>query len=243
MPFEWSVWLFLALAALLAGLVRGFAGFGPAMVFMPLASITIEPWRAVVMLFFLEIVLPLPMLPRALRHCVWREVAPLTLGAALIFPIGAYFLVSIDQTALRWVLSGLALTAVAALASGWRYHRAPTPLLSAAVGGCSGGLGGLAGFYGPPIALFWLGGQGSGSIVRANILVYLAVIGLIAGLCYGAFGLLRLSVAWDALAVAPLYALGLFLGARFFGFASEPTFRRIACGLIAGAAILGLPIL
>ncbi len=242
MPFDWAVWLPLALAALVAGLVRGFAGFGPAMIFVPLASIVIEPWRAVVILFFMELVMPLPMLPRALKQCLWREVAPLTLGAALTFPVGAYFLISVDPTALRWALSVLALAVVAALASGWRYHRVPTLWLSGFVGCLSGGLGGLAGFYGPPIALFWLGGQSSGSRIRANIVVYLAAMVVVAGICYAAFGLLSYSVAWDAILVGPLYGLGIYVGVRLFGLASELTFRRIAYLLIAGAALLGLPI-
>ncbi len=242
MPFDWSVWLLLALATLLAGLVRGFSGFGQAMIFMPLASIVIEPWRAVVILLFLELFLPLPLLPRALKTCVWREVVPLTLGASLILPVGAYFLVSVDPTSLRWLLSLLTLAVVAALASGWRYKGEPSPWLSGLVGGLSGGLGGLAAYYGPPIVLFWLGGQGSSQTVRANILVFFAVIALVAGGTYAAFGLLRFSVVWDTVLIAPAYALGLFVGARLFGLASERTFRRIAYLLIAGVALIGLPI-
>src|SRR3546814_8652322 len=43
--------LWLAVAALAAGLVRGFSGFGAAMVFIPLADIVVSPQTAVPLLF------------------------------------------------------------------------------------------------------------------------------------------------------------------------------------------------
>ena len=44
-------------------------------------------------------------------------------------------------------------------------------------------------------------------------------------------------------AAGPAYGFGLWSGSRLFGRADEITFRRICYGLIAGAAILGLPLL
>ena len=41
----------------------------------------------------------------------------------------------------------------------------------------------------------------------------------------------------------PAFAAGLRLGSRLFGRAAEATFRRACFGLIAAAAVLGLPVL
>ena len=46
-----------------------------------------------------------------------------------------------------------------------------------------------------------------------------------------------------AVLIGPVYALGLFLGTHMFGLASEVLFRSICYGLIALAAVLGLPLL
>src|SRR5258708_36542058 len=89
----------LSLIAALAGAVRGFAGFGTALVFIPIASGIVPPWQAVVILFVIDSVTTLPLVPAAVRICTWREVAPLSVGAAITVPVGAYFLLTVDPTA------------------------------------------------------------------------------------------------------------------------------------------------
>ena len=65
----------LILAASLAGLVRGFTGFGTALVFMPVAGAVVPPFWALVVLVVMDSIGPLPNLPRALRDGSPREVA------------------------------------------------------------------------------------------------------------------------------------------------------------------------
>jgi len=231
----------LLLAAVSAGVVRGFSGFGSAMLFVPIASAAVEPRQAVVLLFVIDGIISVPLLPGGWRHCNWREVAPLSLGAALTVPLGGYLLVSVDPTALRWALATLALGAVAVLSSGWRYRRIPGTGLSAAVGMSSGLLGGMASFYGPPIVLFWLGGLSSGRTVRANVIVYFAAMTVVAGITYAAYGILQLAVLQQVLVLLPVYGAAVWLGARLFPHASEQVFRRIAYAVIAAAAVLSSP--
>jgi uncharacterized membrane protein YfcA len=231
----------LLLTAALAGAVRGFTGFGTALVFIPIASSILPPWQAVVILYIIDSVTTLPLVPGAVRTCTWREVAPLIIGATITVPIGAYFLLSVDPTALRWTLAALALGAVALLASGWRYHAAPGRLVSAAVGASSGFLGGLCSFWGPPIAIFWLGGQSRKEIVRANIIVFLAAMSLVAGINYAAHGLFHEGVVVLALILMPAYGCTVWLGTRLFPYVSEIAFRRIAYFIITGAAVTSVP--
>ena len=56
-------------------------------------------------------------------------------------------------------------------------------------------------------------------------------------------GVLTLTVLKLCLVVAPVYALGLFIGARLFGVADESVFRRICYALIAVAVLVSLPLL
>ena len=51
------------------------------------------------------------------------------------------------------------------------------------------------------------------------------------------------AVFWLALTGGPSYGLGLYLGSRLFGIASERTFRLASYGLIALAGFIGLPLL
>lgn len=237
-----AVFIPVALAAALAGVVRGFTGFGAALVFIPIASSIVPPWQAVVLLFLIDGVTSLPLLPDALRRCTWREVVPLVLGAAVTVPLGTHFLLSVDPTALRWALSALALVSVGVLASGWRYHRAPGPVLSAAVGTTSGFLGGLCTFWGPPIVIFWLGGQSASATVRANVIVFLTAMSVVAGVVFAAHGLFKPGLVLHAVLQMPAYGLALWIGARLFRYASEDVFRRIAYLVIVGAAISSAPV-
>lgn len=82
--FEVAGWLnlmderfaWVAAAAALAGLVRGFSGFGAAMIFVPVAGAIYEPKIAVVLLFIFDGLATAPMLVPAFRRCIWREVLP-----------------------------------------------------------------------------------------------------------------------------------------------------------------------
>lgn len=236
-----DVFVPIALTAALAGVVRGFTGFGSALIFIPIVSSIVEPWEAVILLFITDGLTSLPLVPNAIRHCTWREVVPLSLGAAVAVPVGAHFLVSVDPTALRWGLSVLALGAVAMLASGWRYQALPSSPLSAAVGVASGFLGGLCSFYGPPIVIFWLGGQSRSNTVRANVIIFFTAMTFVAGATYAAHGLFKAAVVYEALLLMPIYGFFLWVGTKLFRHASEALFRRIAYLVITGAAVSSAP--
>src|SRR5471030_2799230 len=66
--------LIAAVVAAVAGMVRGFAGFGAAMVMTPVFSALYGPEVGIVLCMLLEIVVALPLLPRAVRHVDWRVI-------------------------------------------------------------------------------------------------------------------------------------------------------------------------
>ena len=72
--------LWLALAVVVAGLVRGFSGFGSAMIIMPVASSVLSPFAALAFLTVVEFFGPLPNLSSALRVGRLRDVLRLDLG-------------------------------------------------------------------------------------------------------------------------------------------------------------------
>jgi uncharacterized membrane protein YfcA len=238
---DWS-FLGVVAAAALAGVVRGFSGFGSAMVFVPIASALYSPEQAVVLLFLTDSVVSLPLLPPAFKRCIWREVAPLTIGAALLVPVGVKLLLIADPIAMRWAISLLVLSFTGLMAGGWRYVASPSVPVTVAVGGAAGLAGGMASLYGPPVILFWLGGQQDVPTVRANILAFLGLITVVSAATYVANGMITRTSLVTAAALMPLYALGIFLGARCFGLASERAFRLLALTLCWLIALGTLPI-
>ena len=168
---------FLAAVAIaaLSGLVRGFSGFGSALIYMPLISVIYGPRIAAPTLLLIDGVCALPFALHAMPQCNWREVAPVSIAAALVLPIGAMALVVIDPLTLRWAIAASVLAALAALVSGWRYHGRPTLAASLGVGALAGFGGGAVQIGVPPLLVFWLGGANKAATVRANIMVYFIV--------------------------------------------------------------------
>src|SRR4051795_3157685 len=131
--------LIAAAVAIIAGMVRGFAGFGAAMVMTPVFSALFGPEVGIVLCMLLEIVVALPLLPRAIRHVDWRVIGLLLAAAIVGAPLGNFVLTLVAPEPMRWVISAIVLSAVAMLASGWRYSGGPPPP-GAPAGGAGGGV-------------------------------------------------------------------------------------------------------
>lgn len=235
--------LALLMMALMAGLARGFSGFGAALIFMPLASAVVGPKLAAPVLLVIDAVAAAGLIPDAWRRSDRRAVGTMTVGAVAGVPLGTAALVHLDPLAVRWMVVALVAALLALLASGWRYQGRLSVPLTVAVGAASGLFSGAAQVGGPPVVAYWLGGPAPSASVRANIVLYFAASTVLTGVSYLAGGLITRAVLVLALATGPAYALGLFLGSGLFGRASEVAFRRACLGLIALAVVLGLPAL
>ena len=235
--------MIVAAAAFAAGIVRGFSGFGTAMVFVPLSGAATNPVAALIMLQMIDTLPMVPLFVRATRKCAWREVLPIVAAATFTVPVGVYILKTADPIVLRWSLSGVILLLVLILASGWRYRKPPNLIQTFGVGALSGVGGGIAGLSGPPAILFWMAGQSNAERVRANMIIFLGCLTVVSITVLLLNGLFTTEAVVRGVALMPVYGLALWLGSRMFGMASESTFRRIAFGLIMLAAVLSVPAL
>jgi uncharacterized membrane protein YfcA len=237
---EPAMWVVVA-GALVAGLVRGFAGFGAGMIYIPIAAAAFDPRIAAGTLFIFDTIIIIPLVVRAARHVAWREILPLGLGAMIAVPAGVAVLIHVDPVPIRWGLSVAILAAVAALAGGWRYRGPERLPLSIALGGLSGFMSGLAQLAGPPVLVYWLGRDTPAQRLRANAIIFFCFTTVIAGFAYAASGLFTAEVATRSVVLLPVYGIAIYAGSRFFGSTSEATYRRIAYGLITFVALATLP--
>ena len=230
-------------AAFLAGLARGFSGFGAAMVFVPIVAATLGPVVAMPILLMTDLVTSSPLIAKAFRACSWADVRRVTVGAMIGLPVGNHILTATDPLVVRWAVTGLIGLSLVAMISGWKWQVPQTAKAAAGVGLVSGLMSGLAQIGGPPVVMYWLSAKNDPARVRANLIAYFALLMWTGLAIFAVKGLLPAKVLWLAAAAAPGYALGMVLGSKMFGLASAETFRRIAIGLVALATILGLPIL
>jgi uncharacterized protein len=230
-------------SVLVAGVARGFSGFGAALIFVPLASALLGPKTAGPILLVIDTVCAAGLLPDAARKADKKDVGAMSVGALFAVPAGVALLVHIDPVVVRWFISMTALAFLVLLMSGWRYQGKPSAPLAAGVGVVAGIFSGAAQLGGPPVVAYWLGGVNAISIVRANIVLYFGVSSVFTGVSYLYAGLLIRDVFLFAAICGPLYAIGLFIGAKSFRLAGDRTFRRICYGLIGLAAVISLPLM
>lgn len=145
------------LIAMLAGLVRGFSGFGSALVYIPLIAALYDPRIAAVTILLIDFSAAAPLSWREFFRCEWRELAPISIAAAVALPFGAMALVLINPVALRWCIAALIFIFLVPLAFGWRYHGKPKLPITLGVGLLSGFGAGAVQIAAPPVLIYWLG--------------------------------------------------------------------------------------
>jgi hypothetical protein len=234
------VWI--ALTFLAAGLVRGFTGFGTALIVMPVAAAFLPMPLAIALVMFAGMFTWPLIVPRAVREADRREVLMLAGAAILTAPIGVWLLTLIEREVLRWAVSLAAGLTLAALVTGWRYHGKVRGVGLAGVGGAAGVLGGTTGLTGPPVILFYLASTRPAAIMRANTILFLALLdlGIVANMAVR--GLIDWAVIPLTAALALPYGAGITVGQGLFRPDLEGLYRRIAYLVIAVAILTGLPL-
>jgi uncharacterized protein len=228
--------------AILAGLTRGFSGFGSALVYIPLMSALYSPQIAVGSFVLVDLAVDAMLLPMVWRHVQWRTVWPMAAAAIFAAQFGAIILQYADPLTLRWAITAIVLAIVVVLASGWRYHGKPRLPMTIMVGLLSGFLGGALQVAGPPVIVYWLGGTHEVAVIRGNFIGYFTLLSLGSFWTYVARGLLTPEVIAFALFTGPVQVAATWAGAKLFQVASAAHYRKIAYVVIAMAAIASMPL-
>jgi uncharacterized membrane protein YfcA len=229
--------LIAAAIAFIGGMVRGFAGFGAAMIMTPVFSALYGPAFGIALCLLMELVVVVPLLPEVVRQVDWRRIGLLVLAAAVGAPLGNLALTHIPAEPMRWVISAIVLGAVVLLSTGWRYQGKPVTAATLAAGTTSGFLNGLSGMAGPPIIFYYMAGTDSAAQVRANLTTYFVFVDLIAVSVFAARSLIGWDTVLHGLCIAPFVVVGGLVGQRLFPLASEAFYRRVALGLLVAIAI------
>ena len=234
--------IFLAFGANLAGVVRGFSGFGTAMVYLPFAGQVGGPFVALTSLIMMDLVAPLMHVPRAARDGRLSEVFKLVIGVAIAAPLGVWVLSISHPDVFRWGVSLIALTLLTLLLSGFRYHRSISNPMIYGTGLLGGFLTGSVGMPGPPVIFLYMASSYPVQVIRANNMLYLILADVILFLVFAVTGhLTAFALALGVAMIIP-YSAGNWIGGRLFNPKYDRIYRAAAYVLIACSAILGLPI-
>ncbi len=240
----------LAVAALvvvfLAGVVRGFSGFGFSALCVAAMSLFLPPARVVPPIFVLEILASVSLLRGAWPHVDWRWMGWLALGNAIFIPVGVWVLAFVDEVPLRLLIGAMLLAAALALRRDTRLALAPTPLVGLASGVLSGFFNGVAAIGGMAVAVLFSAAKMEPHRLRATMIVLLlgtdlyalAWAGILPAASHGGGGLLGPETFVWAACLLPAMLAGIWVGQRSFAGISPQQFRRHVLNLLAVIALV-----
>lgn len=241
LPEIFDTSFFIALAAALgAGIIHGFAGFGVGFVLVPVLAFVFGPVEAVAISSSASVVASLPLIPGAMRRMERSEVLPVLAPLLVAVPLGAYLLMVADPLIMRKAIGGLIILSGLLMLQGYRWRGRRTPSLGVAVGVIGGAIGGSSNTGGAIVTAYMLSAEGDSAVKRAGILVIATATSAIGFLTLVLAGAVDLETLTLALILIVPNGAGILLGAWLFGSSGEEVYRRAALALllIIGAAAL-----
>jgi uncharacterized membrane protein YfcA len=220
-----------------AGVIRGFTGFGSALLIVPALAVLYGPVEAVVIEILLESPVSLGLLWGAIRVAERKTVLPM-LGMFLLFvPVGTVLLTTISPDIVRICISVFVLTMVAILSLQTRMVALVSPKVTLIAGMVSGVAQGMTGMAGPLFATALLARGESARLTRANIIVMAAAIIAISVVSFASFGLISRRTLVLAMVTSPAMLSGVWMGAVLFGRLSHWNLRG---GILVFLAVTAL---
>jgi uncharacterized membrane protein YfcA len=229
-----------AVAVFGAGIIRGYSGFGFAMVTVTSMSLVLPPAQVVPVVLILEIGASLQLVPQVWRDIDWYSLRWLLAGSLIATPFGVYVLATIPPTPMRIAISILVMAAAILLMKGWAWKRMPGTALITATGIFSGVLNGAAAIGGPPAILFYLSSPAGITVSRASIIAYFFGIDLMGLIMASVQGLVTTHTLWTALVCVVPLVLGITLGSRLFSRLDKKAFKQHVLILLIALSIAGM---
>jgi uncharacterized protein len=226
---------------LVAGLMRGFSGFGSAMLMAPIFAILFGSAEMVVTVVAIELVVSLQLFPQVRRFADWKTLRPMSISACVAMPLGVWLLAAVDKGTIVTAVSAIIIGFVVLMWSGWKYRGRRSAVASATVGALSGAMMATTSVGGPPVLLYLLSGSDPPLVNRANIVTYYFLTQFLLIVIVLATGV----AGWDALlrgvVLFPVMLLGAWMGGRLFhGLASDRLYRNVALGILLATGMFGM---
>lgn len=226
LPIELVSLIVSIVAVFLAGIIRGYSGFGFAMVAVTSMSLVLPPAQVVPTVLILEVLASIRLLPQVRKDIDWYSLRWLLLGSLVGIPFGVYLLATIPPAPMRTSISLMVLIASILLMRGFAWKRMPGIILILLIGLACGMLNGAAAIGGPPVILFYLSSPAGVKTSRASIIAYFLGIDAMCLIVAAIQGLTTFQTLFlTAVCLIPLL-LGITFGSRMFIKIEQALFQR-----------------
>jgi uncharacterized membrane protein YfcA len=224
-----------------AGLMRGFAGFGSAMLMAPIFAMLFGSADMVVTVVAIELIVSFQLFPQVRQHADWKLLTPMSIAACAAMPLGVWLLASMDKNAIITGVSAVIVFFVVVMWTGWRYKGPRSNPATIMVGAISGAMMATTSVGGPPVLLYLLSGNDPPQVNRANIVTYYFLTQFLLIAIVMATGVAGIEALIRAVILLPVMLLGAWVGGRaFHGLGNENLYRHVALAILFATGVFGL---
>lgn len=241
LDIAWPILAVLIFIAFLAGTVRGFAGFGDALIFLPLAGFLVQPITALFLFMAIAVWGPIPLVRDAVKTAPFRIYGTISALMIIFLPIGFWLLTIMDADYFRALTATLALVLVFLMVVGWKPVVPINTISLGILGILCGIIGGASGVPGALIVFFFINAGLRAKDVRASTTILLFVFDIV---------ILSMIVftgrfEWSSLVIIafllPAYGIGGWFGKKLFDPNKEKLFKNVALVAILASGLIGMP--
>ena len=228
-----------AATALVAGMVRGFSGFGgPALMALVLTQLY-SPLSVLTKVAIIDATSYLLLAPSTAREFNRRVVAIVTAATLAGLPLGTYLLTETDPVVMKRAIAAAVAVCVLVMLLGRRFRASPPIVVHIAVGLLAGVV--LGATYIALVAMiFFFSLPASGAESRANAVFWGIVLSFFLIATHMALGNITPGDLWRSALIGIVYLAGTGAGAWWFRRTGEREFRRAVLWLLLGLAVIGL---
>ncbi|MGI9421626.1 MAG: sulfite exporter TauE/SafE family protein [Hyphomicrobiaceae bacterium] len=241
-PISNQALAFTIVSVMLAGFLRGFLGFGGALVIIMVLNVVLGPQVAVPIACLSGLPATMQLLPQAMRACDRRFVVPFGLTSFAIAPVGTLLLVSIHPAVMKITISAFVLAMVVMLYRGWRLAQTSSPAATVAAGAVAGFIQGTAGVGGPPAVVAALSFPGSAEKQRANVIGAVTSLSLAPIIPLWLANLFSWRIVVASLMIIPIYSATTWFGSQFFSQHGQQHYRNVTYLALTAMSVITLAI-
>ena len=223
---EWEI-IYAGLVVFGAGIIRGYTGFGFAMICALGLAYVFPPAKITPLVLCIDFVASAWLFWTVRKDVDWKGLKLIVLGALFALPLGTLALAAVPANPMRILISLVIFLLSIALLRQKERRLSPGPTATAGVGICSGFLTGVAALGGPPVILFYFSSDRPVVVSRASMIAFFMmteVMGIVSSISYGLVDARVMTLSLKLL--IPL-GMGIWIGNHLFGkFSNEAAFRK-----------------
>lgn len=234
-----TIYLVVALGAVVAGFVQGLSGFAFSMVAMSFWAWVLDPKLAATLAVFGGLTGQVVAAFSVRRGLSLQRLLPFILGGLAGIPLGVALLPNLDMHWFKTLLGALLVTWCPVMLLAGRLPRIPLAgrLIDGVIGVIGGVMGGLGGFTGT-VPTLWCTLKGYERDLQRSIIQNFNLSMLfVTMLTYLGTGIVTVDMLPFFAIVAPAMLIPTFLGTRLYIGISDLQFRRIVLGLLTASGV------